>query len=175
MSIEEFAEISEPGRFDLIRGELVNMPPAGGIHGEVAFEIGRLIGNFVVEHKLGRCYAAETGFVLNEEDATVLAPDVAFLEASHVPPRDERHRFVPAVPDLVVEVVSPSDRIIDVNDKVTTYLDAGVRLAWVVEPVRQRVTVYTSDRRARLLIEGESLDGGDVLPGFQLPLADIFR
>lgn len=175
MTIEEFAAISRPGRFDLIRGELLEMAPAGGEHGEVAAEIGRLIGNFVVEHQLGRLYAAETGFIISESDSTVLAPDVAFVEASRVPPREERRGFVPIAPDLVVEVVSPSDRVTEVNDKVTTYLEAGVNLVWVVEPVRQRVTVYTPDRRARLLIGGDHLDGGDVLPGFSLPLVDIFR
>ena len=174
MTIEEFAAISRPGRFDLIRGELLEMAPAGGEHGEVAAEIGRVIGNFVVEHQLGRFYAAETGFIISESDSTVLAPDVAFVEASRVPPREERRGFVPVAPDLVVEVVSPSDRVTEVNDKVTTYLEARVRLVWVVEPVRQRVTVYTPDRHAKLLIEGDVLDGGSVLPGFRLPLAEIF-
>lgn len=175
MTIEEFAAITEPGRFDLINGEVIKMPPAGGEHGEIAFEIGRQSGNFVAEHKLGRCYAAETGFILSETDSTVLAPDVAFVEAARVPAREERRGFVPVVPDLVVEVVLPSDRITEVNDKVTTYLETGVRLVWVVEPVRQRATVYTPDRRASLLLGDDHLDCGDVLPGFSLPLADIFR
>ena len=175
MTIEEFSEISEPGRFDLIRGEVLRMAPAGGEHGEVTLELGRVIGNHVVEHDLGRCYAAETGFILNEADQTVLAPDVAFVQASRVPPRERRRGFVPVVPDLVVEVVSPSDRIGDVIDKVTTYLDAGVRLVWVIEPVRQRATAYTTDRTAHLLSVEDTLDGSDVLPGFRLKIADIFR
>ena len=175
MTIEEFATISEPGRFDLINGEVLQMPPAGGEHGEVAGEIGRLIGNFVAERQLGRCYAAETGFILDAESQTVLAPDVAFVQKSKIPPRSERRGFVPVVPDLVVEVVSPSNRVGDVNDKIAAYLDAGVQLVWLVEPVRRRVTAYTPDRTARLLIDGDTLDGGDVLPGFSLPLAEIFR
>lgn len=175
MTIEEFADISEPGRFDLIKGELLRMPPAGGEHGEVAGELARVIGNFVVENDLGRFYAAETGFILDAESSTVLAPDVAFVQASRVPPRERRRGFVPVVPDLVVEVVSPSDRVTEVNDKVNTYLDSGVRMVWAVEPIRQRITVYTPDRRARLLNSDDVLEGGDVLPGFSLPLADIFR
>jgi Uma2 family endonuclease len=175
MTIDEFAEISAPGRFDLIDGKVLQMPPAGGEHGEVAAEIGRLIGNFVVEHKLGRFYAAETGFILSESSQTVLAPDVAFVRASRVPPRDARRGFVPVVPDLVVEVISPSDRVTDVNDKIAAYLDAGVRMVWSVEPVRQRLTVYTPDRHARLLVAEDTLDGGEVLPGFRLPITSIFR
>ena len=175
MTIEEFAEISQPGRFDLINGEVLHLPPAGGEHGEVAGEIGRVIGNIVVEKGLGRFYAAETGFVLDATTHTVLAPDVAFIQESRLPPRSERRGFVPAVPDLVVEVVSPSSRVGDVNDNVAAYLEAGVRLVWLVEPVRGRVIAYTADRRATLLVENDSLDGGDVLPGFTLPIADIFR
>jgi Uma2 family endonuclease len=175
MTIEEFAAISEPGRFDLIHGEVLRIPPAGGEHGEVTLELGRVIANHVVEHELGRCYAAATGFILNEADHTVLAPDVAFVQSAKLPDREQRRGFVPAVPDLVVEVVSPSDRIGDVIDKVTAYLDAGVRLVWVIEPVRLRATVYAADRTARLLNTDDTLEGGSVLPGFRIPLADIFR
>ncbi len=175
MLIEEFAAISESGQYDLLQGELLCMPLAGGEQGEVTAELARVVGNFVVEHALGRVYAAETGFVLSSEDRTVLAPDVAFVEAARIPPREARRGFVPIVPDLVVEVVSPSDRVSNVNDKVDAYLQAGAQLVWVVEPVRRRVTAYASDRSARMLIEGDSLTGGDVLPGFSLPLTDIFR
>lgn len=175
MTIEEFAAISEPGRFDLIRGELLQTPPAGGEHGEVAGELARVIGNFVVENEFGRCYAAETGFVLSSEHHTVLAPDVAFVESSRVPSREARRGFVPITPSLVVEVISPCDLAVDLTAKILEYLEAGTSLVWVVEPDRRTVTTYASDRSARLLIEGEALDGGDVLPGFSLPLADIFR
>ncbi len=153
----------------------MQMPPAGGEHGEIAAEIGRLIGNHVVERQLGKFFAAETGFILSESEQTVLAPDVAFVQSSRVPPLEKRRGFVPVVPDLVVEVISPSDRLTDVNDKVTIYIAAGVRMVWTVEPLRRRVTVYTADRHARLLVDDDMLDGGDVLPGFKLPVSSIFR
>lgn len=83
--------------------------------------------------------------------------------------------FLGQAPDIAVEVVSPSDRMADVNAKVAEYLAAGTSLVWVVEPGRKTVTAYNADRSARLLIEGDELDGGDVLPGFKLPLSEIFR
>ena len=174
MTIEEFATISQPGRFDLINGEVLQMPPAGGEHGALASELGRRIGNYVVEHQLGQTYAAETGFVVDAESRTVLAPDVAFVSATRIPPIEQQRGFVPLAPDLAVEVVSPSDRVVDVSAKVSEYLAGGVKLVWVVEPRRRTVTEYHADRSARLVIDGEALDGGDVLPGFSLPLAEIF-
>ena len=175
MTIDEFAAIDEPGRFDLIQGEVLRMPPAGGAHGAMAFELGRIVGNFVVERQLGQVYAAETGFIIDLDNRTVLAPDVAFVAADRVPPMEEQRGFVPVLPDLAVEIVSPSDRMVNVNAKVGEYLDAGVRLVWVVEPTRKTVTAYHADRSARLLIVGDTLDAGDVLPGFSLPLTELFR
>jgi Uma2 family endonuclease len=92
-----------------------------------------------------------------------------------MPPREERRRFLELAPDLAVEVVSPADSANDVHEKVLQYLDVGVRLVWVVHPIRRTVTVYTGDRNARVLDENDSLDGGEVLPGFTLSVAEIFE
>lgn len=89
--------------------------------------------------------------------------------------QSRRRRFVPIVPDLVVEGIPPSDRVSDVNDKVDACIEAAVRVIWAIEPIRHRVSAYSADRSARLFIEGDVNDVGDVLPGFTLPLADIFR
>lgn len=160
-------------RYDLIRGELYQMAPAGGEHGAISAEIAYHISSFVRPRSLGPVYAAETGFRL--ADDTVLAPDAAFVRAERLPPLAERRGFLRVVPDLVVEVVSPSDRARYVSDKVLEYLEAGVRLVWLVEPIRQTVTVYAADRTARVLRVGDTLDGGEVLPGFSLPLAELFQ
>jgi Uma2 family endonuclease len=161
-------------RYDLIRGELIEMSPGGGRHGRIAIRIGRFLDEFVDRHGLGACFSAETGFVLAEHPDTVLAPDAAFVRSEHIPPEHEQDRYWRVVPDLAVEVVSPSDRVGEVSDKVAEYLDAGVRLLWLIEPRRRTVTVYTPDRHARILREGDELDGGDVLPGFKLAVAELF-
>ena len=111
LTVEDLADIDEPGRFDLIRGELIRMPPAGGEHGRIAMALGARLYNFVQEHRLGTVYAAETGFILDGSAGTVLAPDVAFILSSRLPEGDVQSGFVPHVPDLAIEIVSPPDRL----------------------------------------------------------------
>jgi Uma2 family endonuclease len=158
-------------RYDLIRGELIEMSPAGGRHGRVAIRIGRFLDEFVDRNSLGACFGAETGFVLAERPDTVLGPDAAYVRADRIPPDDEQDRYWRVVPDLAVEVVSPSDR----PGQLSEYLEAGVRLLWVIEPRQRTVTVYTPDRNARVLRESDALDGGDVLPGFTVAVSELFR
>lgn len=104
----------------------------------------------------------------------MLAPDLAFVRGERLPPREQWQGFLRLAPDLAVEILSPNDRAGYVTDKVMAYLDAGTQLVWLVDPRRHLVTVYTADRLARLLRSGESLDGGAVLPGFALPLDELF-
>ena len=86
MTIEEFAAINEPGHFDLIRGELVQMPPTGGEHGEIATELTLSVASFVRDNQLGKVYVSDTGFVLSEKPPIVLAPDLAFVRNDRLPP-----------------------------------------------------------------------------------------
>jgi Uma2 family endonuclease len=161
-------------RYDLIRGVLYQMSPAGGRHGMLAAELARRLGNHVVERRLGRVFGAETGFVLARDPDTVLGPDVAFVATERLPPEEEWDRFPRLAPDLAAEIFSPSERGPSVREKVREYLDAGVRLVWIVDPRRRTVTVYTPDGASRVVTDSEELDGGEVLPGFRLPLAELF-
>jgi Uma2 family endonuclease len=95
---------------------------------------------------------------------TVRAPDVAFVSADRLPPPAQRVFFLALAPDLVVEVLSPSDRARDVHDKMHEYLAAGVRLVWLVDPRAQRITVYLPDRTARTLGAADTLDGATSCP-----------
>jgi Uma2 family endonuclease len=104
----------------------------------------------------------------------VFVPDVAFISENRLPPPEQRKRFAEATPNLVVEVISPHDRTSETNNKVLTYLELGVEIVWVVDPGRQIVTVWTPDQVARIVQRDGDLDGGDVLPGFRLPVASIF-
>jgi Uma2 family endonuclease len=159
----------------LIRGELYEMSPTGWRHGQLAARTTRYLFEYVEAHKLGVVLAAETGFVLTRDPDTVLAPDVAFVRNERVPPEEAQDRFARLAPDLAVEIVSPSDRGPDVHEKVMEYLEAGVRLVWIVHPRPHTVTLYTPDRTGRILTESEALDGGEVLPGFRLALTSLFR
>jgi Uma2 family endonuclease len=176
MTAEELGCLPDTGmRYELVRGVLVEMTPAGGWHGERAIQIAGPLWSFVYPRNLGQVYIAETGFVLATNPDVVRASDVAFVRSERLPPHDERKGYLPFAPDLAVEVVSPNDRQSDVMDKVLEYLDGGTQLVWVVEPHRRVVTVWTPDRTAHILTDGDELDGGDVLPGFRLSVADIFR
>lgn len=176
MTAEDLLQLDdEPGRFDLIRGELIHMPPAGGTHGNLGARILARVWIHADAHQLGELYNSDTGFVLARDPDVVLSPDVAFVRMDRLPPKDRQEGFLELAPDLVVEVVSPSDRSREVHAKVMMYLDAGVRLVWVVDPRSQDVTVYVPDRTAKVFVMEDELDCGNVLPGFKLPVADIFK
>jgi Uma2 family endonuclease len=173
MSIEEFANLDAPGRHDLIRGVLQSRAPAGDAHGVIGTAISGLLWSYGRRTGVGQAYSVETGFVLQLDPPTVLVPDVAFVRAERVRPPGQRQGFVPFTPDLAVEVISPSDRRAAVLEKVALFLQAGTRTVWVVEPDARSVTVYTPDDPARMLGESDMLDGGDVLPGLAIPVAEI--
>lgn len=160
--------------YDLVRGELIKMPPAGGDHGEIGLGIAARIWNHVYQQKLGKVYNSDTGFILARNPDVVLSPDASFVRTDQVPPKEKHAGFLEVAPDLVVEVVSPSDRMNDVTGKVSLYLDAGTRLVWVVQPRFQTVTVHYPDRTTKTFTAADHLDGGDVLPGFRIDLAGLF-
>jgi Uma2 family endonuclease len=161
-------------RVELVRGEVITMAPAGAEHGEIAgFTFGVLF-QFVRAHSLGSLYAAETGFVLARNPDTVRAPDVAFVTMERAAQQRGRTGFFEGAPDLAVEVVSPHDTAEEVEAKVLDYLEAGTRMVWIVRPRTRTVTVYRSLREVQVLRPGDTLEGGEVLPGFAIPVEAIF-
>jgi len=168
----QLLEVSGLGRSELVRGELIMMSPAGSRHGAVLARLTGRIVSFVDEHRLGTVFGAETGFQIQHDPDTVRAPDVAFVRASRMP-ADLPGGFFPGPPDLAVEVVSPSDRASEVLAKVQDWLEAGSAAVWVVDPHTRRVSVYRSGEVV-VLKESDALAGGDLLPGFSLPVAEIF-
>jgi Uma2 family endonuclease len=124
---------------------------------------------------VGRVYTDSTHFVLMRDPDVVLMPDVSFVRADRLPPHEAREGVMPLAPDLAVEILSPSNRARELAQKVELYQRAGVRLVWMVQPRRRAVTVYPLGAEQRTLDETGTLDGGDVLPGFQMSVADLFR
>lgn len=165
----------ETDRLELIRGELRRMPPAGGEHGEIGLELAVHLWLYTREHRQGRVYNADTGFILERDPDTVLAPDVAFIRAERLPPKDQRRGFLPVAPDLAVEVISPSERAGTIANKIALYLEAGVRLVWLVQPRSRTVTIHRADGSQRVARMGDALDGEDVMPGFCFDVAELFR
>jgi Uma2 family endonuclease len=160
--------------FELVRGKLKKYMPAGNLHGFIASRIGRILGNFVEETGLGAVFAAETGFQLFQNPDTVRAPDSAYVGNEKLAKYGLSKGYFPDAPDLAVEVVSPNDKKKDIEDKTADYLNAGVRLIWIVYPRNGIVAVYRQNNLVSILREGDDLDGEDVLPNFRLPLEKIF-
>lgn len=163
-------------RRELVNGEIREMAPAGGVHGDVMLRIGRQLADHVDRHGGGKVLAGDVGFVLAlpHDPERVRAPDVAFVSIARLPEGQLPEGFLRGAPDLAVEVLSPSDDPVDVQQKVRDWLDAGARLVWVLAPRVRTTTVYRADGSARLLREGDHLDGEDVLPGLLISLAEVF-
>lgn len=176
LTADDLLAMPEDGnRYELLRGELVSTPMSSYESSDIAMGIGSALRAFAHTRGLGRVAGADGAFILARDPYTVRIPDASFVQIDRLPPANQRRRFLELAPDLAVEVVSPSDSANDVQEKVLEYLDFGVQLIWVVHPVQRTVTVYTPDRHARVLSETDTLDGGDVLPGFTLPVAGIFE
>jgi Uma2 family endonuclease len=175
MTAEEFFKFDgEDGyRYDLVDGTLDRMAAAGRRHGRITVRFGRILDSFVDEHRLGEVYAAETGFILSRKPDVVLAPDVSFVRADRITVELDEDGFLALAPDLAVEVISPSQRAGKIRAKAQRYLDAGVPLLVLIYPRRRRVTVYRGHDAVEELDETGVLDGGDVLPGFRLSVADM--
>lgn len=161
-------------RYELVRGELRRMSPAGRKHGRLIMNISTPLDQFVRKHQLGVVYAAETGFILENNPDTLRAPDIAFVRQERLAALPEEDGFFAGPPDLAVEFISPNDLYTEVDEKVRDYLRAGTRMVVVVNPRKQTVTVYRSRKDIQLLTREDLLEGGDLLPGWFLPVTAIF-
>jgi Uma2 family endonuclease len=172
VTIAEFEAMAREGIWELVDGEPVEMMATGGRSGWISSRIISRLEQFAEPRKAGWVFSAETGFVLFPDRETVRSPDAAVVRRDRLPEPPES--FVPLAPDLAVEVLSPSDRMAEALGKIGMYLDAGVGLIWLVDPATRTVTVYRLNAAPETLGSGDILDGGRVLPGFTLPVSEIF-
>lgn len=150
------------------------MSPAGFDHGRLASRIVAALENHATPRGLGVVTTAEAGFQVAHDPDTVWAPDVAFVRAERIPPSGVKG-FFQGAPDLAVEVISPSDRPSEVAGKVQDWLRAGCSMVWVIDPEKRAVTVHRSSNEVAVLASADALSGSDLLPGFSMRVADIFR
>jgi Uma2 family endonuclease len=175
VTVEEFEKYPRDFRYNLVEGELVPMPPAAGPdHGALTSDLSFELTAFVKSNGLGQCYAAETGFVAQRNPDTVQAPDWAFISRDRVP-KGPTKGFGRVVPDAVLEVRSPDDSPKEVERKMRRWIDAGVKLAWELNPKTGILTTYRPGIETRTVDSDGEIDGEDVLPGFSLPLKSILR
>jgi len=175
MTAEELSRLPGDGqRHELVAGELRTMPPSGEEHGTIAARFTVGLGHYVETHGLGRVVAAETGFRLTSSPDTVRAADVAFISRERAARAAPVPGYRPGAPDLAVEVISPGDLYTEVDEKVATWLEHGTRMVIVVNPRRRTVAVHRSPTQVRHLTEADTLDGEDVVPGWAIPVRDLF-
>lgn len=174
LTIDEFERLADNGsQMELVRGQVVREPPAGFEHSAIGVGVGAILRQFVQEKALGKVVGADAGFVLFDEPPTVRAPDVAFVAQDRL--TFDTSRFAPLAPDLAVEIVSPSNTVSEIHQKVMDYLDAGTRVVWVMDPGSRSVTVYRSRDDVRWVTGDQELDAEPVLPGLRLRLSELFE
>jgi Uma2 family endonuclease len=175
-TIEDLEALPDDGHvYDLVDGELRRREPVGVEHGIIGGGILSRLWLFVHEHGLGEVLISETIYVYRRNPDRSLKPNVSFIRADRLPTGENIKRPMPLPPDLVVEVVSPNDLAEEVDEKIALYRDFGVPLIWELWPRRRAIFVYAAGQPVRELGAADDLDGGDVLPGFRVPIADLFR
>lgn len=175
MTVEEFEGYPFPdGKVELVRGEPRVMPPAGAPHGGVQSNLMRVLVPFVYARELGRVFTDGLGYELIKLPHTVRNPDASFVRADRLPPEGLQRGFLKMAPDLAIEVLSPSDKAWELEEKLDDYRTAGTPLIWVIDPRRRRVMIVSRDEPIRWLRLDDTLDGGTVLPGFECKVAQLF-
>jgi len=171
LTVEEFWAQYADTRFELVKGVPVEMPPIGFEHGNCATLLVEFLAPYVRQHDLGSVIV-ETGYRLAPD--TLRGPDVSFIAREREAQITDRTKFVSFAPDLAIEVVSPDESAATVHDKIDDYIRAGVRLIWVIYPSRQQIVVHHPDRTAQILTAEDTLTGGEVIPGFAIPVKAVF-
>ena len=161
------------GRRSLVRGEVIEHMPPGGIHGKIALRLGMRLQQWVEAGNHGIA-GVESGFILSHTPDIVRSPDLFFVSAARIPEGGEPEAFWDQAPDLAVEVVAPSESAEDVPGKVREYISAGTRLTWVVYPRTREVMVHTADGTIRVFHGDDLLRDEAVLPGFSCRVDEIF-
>lgn len=175
VAAEELFELSSATDYELIEGELREVSPSFGHSSQIAALFVATIHPFVRAHKLGYVTSEAGGYILSRNPDTVLAPDCGFIRKSLLPSGLPTNEYIPFPPDLAVEVMSISDRKRDLDRKAHRYLDSGTRMVWLVQPASRSVTIYRQNLEPIEIRENGMLEGFDVLPGFSMPVADVFH
>ncbi len=175
LTAEEFYALPDDEMdHELVEGWVTSEPMPGTRHGRVVIQLALALGGFVRAKRLG-LVVNNAGFVLARDPDTVRGPDLAFVTKERVEEAGDVEGFFPGPPDLAVEILSPSNRPVEMRAKVADYLAAGTRLVWVVDPGGRKVRAYRSLLAPRVLGPHDELDGEDVLPGFRLRVAELFE
>ena len=175
LTADDLLALPEDGvQYELVEGELISMSPSGSPAAIIALNVGAEVRAFVKPRKLGVCGGADWGFRLSSDPDTVRSPDCSFVRADRISAAGIAPGFFPGAPDLALEVLSPSNRMRAILEKVEDYLAAGTRLVWVLDPDKRVAHIFRPDRAPVRVGEHGSLSGEDVLPDFTLALSEVW-
>lgn len=172
MTGEELLDMGDVGPAELVEGVLVPMSPTQGEHGILEAMLTTALFSFAAQHRLGWVLSGEVGFYTQRSPDTIRAVDVAFVSKERQPERPTS--FLTVAPELVIEIVSPSDRWSEIRKKIGEYFAAGVDRVWIVEPERHKVAVFSGPTKMIELAEADTLRGEGALAGFELAVGDLF-
>lgn len=176
LTAEEYGRLPDDGRpTELVRGRVVELNRPFTTRGFYLSRINYLLTQFVEQHGLGRVVSGDAGLVTQREPDTVRGPDVAFYSFQRIPQGPMPEEYWPASPELVFEIRSKTDRWKDVLQKVAEYLNANVLTVVVIDPVPQRVHIFSADEEATILNAGDRLTFANVLPGFEIAISKLFE
>lgn len=161
-------------RHELIAGELRTMAPSGAEHGKLTITVGSELRTFVLAHQIGEVFGAKTGFLLEADTDTARAPDGAFVSRERAQAAGRMTGYWPGAPDLAIEVISPNDLYTEVEEKVAMWLAHDTRMVIVVNPRGRTVAAHRSATEVRHLTADDVLDGEDVVPGWSVPVKELF-
>ena len=175
MTIDELERNGTPeGLWELINGELVAVNATGEEHTDVTLMFIVRLASHVTANRLGKVVLPDTGIVVSEQRQTVRSPDVGFIRGDRLPADRNRRGFFRVVPDLIVEVRSPRDTRSELMAKGMMWLEAGAALVWLVDPITETVTELGRQRAPHELGRGDTLEGGEIVPGFRMPVNELF-
>jgi Uma2 family endonuclease len=160
-------------RFELIEGTIVEMAPPKSINSHIAHKIGMYLGLYVEENDLGYVFGADGGFALTATDVRI--PDTSFVAKERI--QGKMPDLIPGAPDLAVEVISPSETPVSINDKAQLYFDTGAKVVWIIYPDDKQAEIRTPSEEGYHVIPvgiDDNLHAKSVLPDFELPLNKIF-
>ncbi len=173
ISGEELFQLGDIGPTELIEGELVFMTPTGYPHGIIEMNFARFIGDFVHQKKLGILLGGEVGIFTGHDPDTVRGADVAYISTERFKQAKSKS-YLDVAPELIVEVLSPNDRWIDVTKKIEEYFSIGVDAVWIADPERQEVFVYHALTDLQRFTTDDRLKDDTVLPGFGVAVSELF-
>ena len=175
LTADEFAALPDLGPCELVKGRIVDMPPPKQQHGYVCANVSHVLNLWIKEHRLGRVFSNDSGVITERDPDTIRGADAAFYSYAKIPPGILPNRYPDVSPDLVIEVRSPDDRWSVIFKKVAEYLDAGVGVVCVVDPISQTVHVIRPDCVPEVIDEDHDWTLPDVLGDFRVPVRTLFE